>query len=610
MTLHGIGYPVWHPPRRSRWTLVLLAVFWFVVATVYVAAAVQQKNRINISAAAGGQYPYLIYAQGMATEGVTRYFGDRNRMPVVPALLTLVYHSNWDTFFGRACWLAIGSSVVVLTGIGLLAYRSLPVWPATALTLSAVVCVFIQKASFVGAELPYYGLLFASWLLLCRLIRRPDGRWAAAGGALLGLTYLTKASALATGVTFLGAMIVYAVVLALRPRNSEVAPCAGMERPDPKQIVIHAAIATFFFLMIIWPYIASNHDRFGRYFYNVNSRFFMWCDSWSQAKSFADKYDIGARYPDGPPAEIPGPANYWRTHTARQLMGRLDYGFRALGTLAIEGRYFKYIAAAAFFCLVFGYRQRHRLYAISTEHRVVVLFGSLFFGGQILCYAWYAQVAYGDRFILSLFLPALFALLQWSHRLGVAMTGVPILGRRVCKSDLLAIAMTAFLLGDGAVIASSSLYRPGEAFVQFYFNESHELLEAGRLQEAAKGFRGVIQLDPSFAPAHRDLGMAALLSGRFDEAIDSLGEAARLQPLDADIRNSLGSALLQTGRIAEAIREFAQATHLNPTLAVAWFNLGVSYHQHNDDREATRVLQRLSLLDVELGRALAELLRE
>lgn len=588
--------------------VVWLTLFWLIVGGVYVWAAWQQKERVNLSAAAGGQYPYLVYAQGMAEEGVTQYFGDRNRLPLYPALLSPAYDGDWDRFVERSAWFAIASSLVILAGIGGLSYATLPGWSATALTLAAAVCVFIPKSSFVQAELLYYGLLLASWLLLSRLIRQPRVRLAIPTGVLLALTYLTKASGAAALIAFIAAAAVQAITLMIRPQR-EPTDDRNVDMPVRwRDVTLSAAIVVVVFGAIAYPYLSNNKARFGRYFYNVNSTFFMWCDSWPQAKAFGDQYRVSEHFPQAPPDEIPGPVNYWKTHSARQMLGRLTYGFRALGSLALRGPYLKYFALAALFCVVLGIRQRRSWPRPGAADWPLGLFCALFFGGYLLSYAWYAQVAYGDRFLLSLFLPAMYAALWLGQKLAERAQRFPLLGWRLPMDRVVAVVLTVLLLGEGAAIATTSLYQPGRAFVQFYYSESRELQAGGNLDEAARGFAGVIRLDPDYAPAHHGLGMIALATGRFDAAVVSLSEAVRLAPEDADAHNSHGSALLQLGRTAEAVGVLRRAVELDPELAVGWYNLGGAYYRLGQIEEAQVVQRRLKNLDPKLAEQLAALL--
>jgi tetratricopeptide (TPR) repeat protein len=364
------------------------------------------------------------------------------------------------------------------------------------------------------------------------------------------------------------------------------------------------------FLVVVYPYIASNKARFGRYFYNVNSTFFMWCDSWAEAKTFGDTYHVSEQYPVARPEEIPGPLNYWREHTAGQMWRRLGAGFSALWSLVLDEVCFKYLVVTLVFCAVLGAGQLRRVQDLPAEAWAMVLFCGLLFGGYVLAYAWFAQIAYGGRFVLSLFLPVMYSLLWLAGEFSTATGPLRLSKGRIQKSDALSILLVVLLIGEGVLTAATSGRVPSRAFVQFYYNESRVLQDDGNLPEAEKGFAGVVQLDPSFAPAHHALGMMAITSGRFDDAVRYLAEAVRLDPLAADARNSLGSALLQAGRPEEAVRAFLEAVRLEPSFATAWYNLGGSYCSLRAFDKAEMVRRRLEALDPPLARQLAALLEE
>ncbi len=596
------------PPRYL--TAVLIAALWLVVSAAYVWAGWQQMERLNLSAAAGGQYPYLTHAKRIADVGVAESYGDRNRMPLYPSLLSVVGHTDWDTFVQRSGWFAIATSVMALVAVGVIAYATLSLWPATVLTLAATVCVFIYKASFVQAELSYYALLFASWLALCRVIHRPDLRWAAVGGLGVGLAYLTKASASAILAAFAASACVKALALA-RPRQPALlVDFEGRGRRRWASILLSAAIVGLVFLATVYPYISNNKTHFGRYFYNINSTFFMWCDSWTQASWFAQEYNISEQYPDAPPEEIPGPVNYWRTHTPGHMANRMGYGIKTLVSLAVEEPFFKYFLATLGFCVILGFKHGRRLKELWRDYWPAALFSALFFVGYLVAFAWYSLVAYGGRFLLSLFLPAMFILLWVGDQLARVSRPLPFLGYRVRKTAAFGMVLVILLMGELGVTATTTLYEPGKAFVQFYYNESRELLAAGKLEEAEKGTLGVLRLAPEFAPAHHQLGMIALRTDRIDGAIVSLSIAKDLDPQVADTRNSLGSALVQAGRPQEAVAEFQRATELDPSFASAWYNLGGTYCLIRAFDEAKRVRRQLEVLDPKLARQLAALIED
>ncbi len=581
---------------RAWWPCL---VVWFIVAAIYLIGAVRQRNTLNLSATAGGQYPYLVYGQGMAKEGWWGHFGDRNRMPVYPALLSLVHNENWDDFVARSSYFAIGSSLAALVLIGVGAYAALPKLHATVFTTIVAVAIFSKYASFVQAELLYYALFFISWLLLCRLLKQPDVRTAAMAGAALGVCFLAKASALPLIVAFALVLIVQTTLNAVIAQNR-------IEREGSRRIASLAIVLLTFFV-ICSPYLKTNYDRFGKLFYNVNSTFFMWCDSWGEAEAFANKYKIEKRYPEAPIGEIPSAIRYLRAHSGEQIIKRFSYGVETIAKLFWQERSALYLALLGAICVIMCVIHRSKLRDLLAGQWWVIAFTSFVILGYLLLYVWYAQVAYGERFVLSLMLPCQFGAF-WILGKTESMLSVRSShdGKVRIGSILLAIVL-ALAVVDG-VVRASTCPKPEPTFTVFYFNESRARELAGHVREAAKGYAGVLQLDPTFASAHQSLGMIALRAGDVETAVQRLSLSAELLPNSADARNSLGSALLHAGKIQDAIQQFEAAVAIDPKMAVAWYNLGGSYWTIGDADNAQRVLSVLKTLDARFAGQLEELL--
>lgn len=591
----------------NRLRTATLLVFYSAVAITYFVAAARQKTHVNLSATAGGQYPYLQAARLMATEGGDRYFGDRNRMPLYPALLSIVYSDDWGEFVNRAGWFAIVSSALLLIGLGAVFQRTLPALYAAALVAVAAFDVFLGKASFVQAELLYYSLFLVGWLSLCRVLSAPTPARGALAGLLVGATFLAKASALPMMVAFVAVALVTAIVAAYRAlrRTRGGADKAHRRWVD---LVLSTGAAIAVFGLVVGPYCVDSNARFGRYFYNVNSTFFMWCDSWDQAKSFADRHTLDRSFPAADERGLPSAAGYWRTHTGRQMLRRVASGLRTLAGRAVWNPYFKYIVIAGVLCGATIARRRRLFRDGGPCGWAVVIFSLLLGAGYLCAYAWYAQVAFGERFVLSLVLPTLFGLVWLRVKLRDEPGAGPDAGSRVAGVDALAVGLALLAAVDGVMAAAHADRPPTPEFVNFYYNESHERLLAGDFAEAERGFEGGTTLDPTHAASWHGLGMVRLAEGRFDGAVEPLARAAQLAPRSADIHNSLGSALLQSGRPAEALPEFLRATELEPEFATAWFNLGGCYWRLGALDEAWAVQVRLAGLDEGLAARLKALL--
>ncbi len=589
---------------KSQW--LALAAFMSLLCIVFVYAACVQAKHLNLSAAAGGQMPYLDYAKNIAEGGVPAWYGDHNRMPLVPTLLASLHTDDWSAFVARSIWFSITLSTLVLLGVGGLAFYMLPTRLAAAFIAIFAFTILMSRASFVQAELLYYSLSFFSWLLLCQLLHKPTAKLACAGGLTLGLTYLTKASAWPMLLAFLLTMIASQLFSFFRKHRDETSiPVRSISKSWRCSVIV---VVSFF--LIVSPYVWRNYQQFGKLFYNVNSTFFMWCDSWPEAKTFADAYPIDDSVPDASDDNLPSFGHYWRTHTASQMLHRLRYGLATLFQLAIQGAYFKYLAIGLGFCCLMIWRFRLRLIPTLKAHSSALLFSTICFAGYLLAYAWYVPVAYGDRFILSLYTPLLFVTLWIPLSL---VNHQPIVRRRFVTSlyvNSFAALLFCLLVIDGAFSIRKSLYEPTPNFVRFYYNESKELLHAGNRDEAVRGFLGVARLDSKFALARVDLGMLALTAGQTQEAITWLLEAVSIDSNSADAWNSLGSAWSAAGDFHQGINAFQHAVELNPAFAMAWYNLGGAYSQIGSMSEAQAVHANLMSLDRNLARQLAQLLPE
>ena len=275
-------------------------------------------ERVNWFKARGDQSWFLHVAQveyrnwhGIGPPQMLR----RNIMPLYPAYLALFYDpsiSDPDYFVIAKRW-SVRLSLALLVALGFVFARYLPALVATNLTLIVAFGYWIFKAGYAQPELLYYFLLFLTFLACCHLLReRRPGRsmgLALIAGALAALTHLTKAAMpLFLGVFF----VAYAFGELVRWRQARPADAAGRREALTRGAWRAAAAGVLLacFLAVLLPYISTSKRVFGSYFYNANTTFYVWYDTWGEAG--ADMKDAGAEleWPKRPPRDLPGPAKY------------------------------------------------------------------------------------------------------------------------------------------------------------------------------------------------------------------------------------------------------------------------------------------------------------
>ena len=97
----------------------------------------------------------------------------------------------------------------------------------------------------------------------------------------------------------------------------------------------------------------------------------------------------------------------------------------------------------------------------------------------------------------------------------------------------------------------------------------------GDLEAAMQDYTRAIRLDPGFADAYGNMGVALRILGRHGAAIACYRRALALGPDNAGVRSNLGNALRDMDRHAEALVAHERAVELDPAAPDVHYNLGL-----------------------------------
>jgi tetratricopeptide (TPR) repeat protein len=134
------------------------------------------------------------------------------------------------------------------------------------------------------------------------------------------------------------------------------------------------------------------------------------------------------------------------------------------------------------------------------------------------------------------------------------------------------------------------------AAARAYLASGDEHLKAGELKEAEADFRGLLQIDPDYPPAHLKLGLLYNASRRYDEAVRSLNFVLSKQPRNADAYESLAEAYSGQRKYAESLAAATQALNLSPDLPGAHYFAGVASASLGQRPQALAHLDKLRQL--------------
>lgn len=400
------------PPGKPLLRQRSVALVVLLILTIYGFEAHARRCALSTPPSMGDQGAYLGYARHQYESKYT-VIEDRNRMPIFPFLLSRIYEPGLSEaqFLTRAQAFNVNLSILLLFLLFLIFRRFFPPWPAVALLSGTAFCVFIYRAINAQAEVLFYFMSFCAFVLLLRMLIAPRWWLAALGGATMGLAHLTKASVLpAIGVWIV--VFLVQIIWIFRKHGHDRLADAGR-----RVAMLLVVIATF--VAVIFPYIQTSKRIYGQYFYNVNSTFVFWCDTWPQAWQFLSEHGDKDQWRSLPPEQLPSLSKYWKEHSVAQIAGRLIRGsWNQVTQNAMAIGYYKLAMAFLVAGVVLCPRHKARTRQLLAENPFAAAFCILFFCGYFVLYAWYQTLVADTRFILALFLPSVFAASLFLLRLG------------------------------------------------------------------------------------------------------------------------------------------------------------------------------------------------
>lgn len=386
---------------RSPRRLVMLLLL--AMSAVYFYGASLQNHLVNTDVSQTDQLAYLRYAREFRESGYN-YIMPRNRMPVYPLLQSLAYRPGMseDEFFATGKAANVFLSLAILAVLFWLFQGAFPPLMTLNLMLITGFTVFMFKAPFFQAELLFYLLNLAAFLLMLRLFRNPDIKMGLITGLVFGIAHMTKASVLPGLLLFFVFKVVETTVAFLQ------------KRPFPnilRQKIAPLFLLILFFLLSISVYVTNSKKIYGHYFYNVNSTFYLWYDSWNEARAGTIAAGDRDGWPDLPEEEIPSLRKYLEAHTSAQMLDRMRLGLIrvAANTILSYGYFIYFLIYSLLFVSICLLNWRICVEKFKTNY-LLISFIVAYFVFYFLAVAWYTPIAKGNRFILAYFLPYMFVI--------------------------------------------------------------------------------------------------------------------------------------------------------------------------------------------------------
>ena len=128
---------------------------------------------------------------------------------------------------------------------------------------------------------------------------------------------------------------------------------------------------------------------------------------------------------------------------------------------------------------------------------------------------------------------------------------------------------------------------------QKLFEAGDAALRAGKLEEAERDFRQVLEINPEVAAAYVNLGVIYMRRKQWPQALEMLHKAEKLAPDMAGIRLNIGLTYFRQNDFVKAIKPFESVVRESPDSYQAHYLLGLCYFFNDRWADAISILEPL-----------------
>lgn len=259
---------------------------------------------------------YISHVETIVESPNYYYLGDRNRMPLFNYFLFSFYliklpdvdlyrvYQLANIFFTSvfSIWYCVKIKKFFKTS---LAYFSCIVFTIFIPVFSYIHDVLVEPIFYVS-----FGLLF---IFFIELLNELNFRNSIKFGAICLVVYSLKA----TGFF----LLIISILFLITKKIVEDKKISFLELSK-----IFSSL--LFFLLLASPYLYENYINYNKQiFYNVNSTFYVWYDTWEEVENGTKLYGDRVGWPKMPEEEIPSFSKYVESHSLKDIINRFTKGY-------------------------------------------------------------------------------------------------------------------------------------------------------------------------------------------------------------------------------------------------------------------------------------------
>jgi len=365
--------------------LLLIEVLFFAIFTYLVMNEISPINKYDENA-------YLAHAETILISENYWYLGDRNRMPLFNYFLSIFYNleaSEIENYYNlKYANLGLTSFLAFLFFIKLESkFKNKFIF----LNLSFLILIIPIFALI--HQLLVESIFFISFSLLLvyfeQLNDSPNIKNSIKLGIVGTMVYFLKY----TGLTVFLAISLFSIVFGFLNKRNYL-----------KNYFI--AFITFFILAS--PYLIENYTKFNKHiFYNVNSEFYIWADSWDEIVEGVRANNDRIGWPTMDESELPSLNKYISEHTISDVYERFLFGFKSIGvdyfSLNKLGSHISFASIAIILLILYFARKDKAFSHLKPTYLDIITI--LTVGFILVSTAFYSYISTGFRYHLPIAIP-------------------------------------------------------------------------------------------------------------------------------------------------------------------------------------------------------------
>ncbi len=334
---------------------------------------------------------YIEHVKQISNSNNFWYLGDRNRMPLFNYLLFIFFS---ESFSENLIYRSFQFKNIIYVGIlSYLYFRKLSTifTSKVVMLFCTIFTVFFPVFAYIHDVVvePLFYITFGLFYIYgVEFFKNPSKKNGLIFGGISSILYLLKAS----GLSIFFASIVFFILFYAYKKILTVKKIQNLL----------IAIITFF--IICSPYLIENYKNYNKHiFYNVNTTFYIWYDSWDEVELGTKNYNDRIGWPNMEKTELPSLTKYLSEHTGVEIANRFISGFKNITIYYFSLNEFTGAMNFSFFLLASVLAKNKKKIDemdFFNLYYLFFLFLLIFIGA-----AWYHVIAPIPRFTILIFTP-------------------------------------------------------------------------------------------------------------------------------------------------------------------------------------------------------------